>query len=128
MYCEYLSHLSFNDIEYRGETHASLLRHHEAFTSDGISVAVGRHGHTDELGTDLLPADRKCLITEEEHVGVAGRGFLPQVLWSPPGQSRPVAESIPDDARLVWSNPVSIELQRVRWPLQVRHGLVQIQI
>lgn len=68
----FLSHLSFNYIEHRGEAHASLLRHHEAVTSDSISVAVGRHGHTDELGTDLLPANRKCLITEDEHVVLQG--------------------------------------------------------
>lgn len=63
----YSSHLPLDDVKHGGEAHASLLRHHEALAADSVSVSVGRYRHTDDLGADLLPADRKRPDHKHEH-------------------------------------------------------------
>lgn len=54
--------------------------------------------------------------------------MVPQVVRGPPAQSGPVAEGVPDDAGLVWTDPAAVELQRLRRFLQVRNRAVQVQI
>lgn len=54
--------------------------------------------------------------------------MVPQVVRGPPAQGEPVAEGVPDDAGLVWTDPAAVELQRVGRSLQVRHRAVQVQI
>lgn len=68
---------------------------------------------------------RSCQFTIVTGVGGA---CLPQIVRAPLGQGWPVAEGVADDAGLVWSDPVTVELQRLRWPVQVGHRLVQVQI
>lgn len=54
--------------------------------------------------------------------------MVPQVVRGPPAHRGPVAEGVPDDAGLVWTDPAAVELERLRRFLQVGHRAVQVEI
>uniref|UniRef100_A0A3Q3B6Q5 Uncharacterized protein n=1 Tax=Kryptolebias marmoratus TaxID=37003 RepID=A0A3Q3B6Q5_KRYMA len=81
----------------------------------------------DSVSEDRVPEDSVPEDSVFEDRVPEDNLFLPEVLRGPPGQGRPVAQAGPDDAGPVRSDPVPVELQRLRGSVQIRHRLVQVK-